>query len=154
MNEISALFWHVRISAYLCFHRYHPQCIYSICSVVLLAAGIMHHVGVKSRAVMDYQMTSNFVYTSGESYFPAWRARLDDNRVIVYEQPYWSASQNLDSWIQIDLMTLFRITGLVIQGHETEYFFLTKCQITYSLGDPMEFIDYKNSTGDVVCISL
>ena len=99
-------------------------------------------------------MTSNFVYTSGESYFPAWRARLDDNRVIVYEQPYWSASQNLDSWIQIDLMTLFRITGLVIQGHETEYSFLTKCQITYSLGDPMEFIDYKNSTGDVVCISL
>ena len=110
----------------------------------------VHHVGIKSGGVMDYQMTSNIIHLSGTDYFPAWGARLDRNTPVVYERPYWYGGTKPGNWIQIDLMVMYRITGFVIQGYEKKYLFMKTCRITYSLGDPMIFIVYKNSTGGEV----
>ena len=116
----------------------------------ILCLGMMSHVGIKTYGVMDYQMTSSTLYTSASSYYPAWRARLDSSKTIVYEYPYWSGNTVVDSWIQIDLMVMFRITGVVFQGAPKKFLFLKKCQIAYSTGDPMLFIDYNKTNGERV----
>ena len=75
-------------------------------------------LGMESGKISEDQITSSSFFTDRE----AWEGRLNNIK-------YWAPITNTDSWIQVDLWNLTRVSGIITQGSSGFSEWITKLQI-------------------------
>ena len=109
--------------------------------------GCQGPLGMASRAVTDEQFTASSESVSGHN--AAHQGRL--NFKATRAGGAWSAyNSDINPWLQIDLLTLYRVTLVATQGGGDSYMWVTQYQLQYSNNDTaVEFQTYKEPGNDI-----
>ena len=62
-------------------------------------AADLHALGMYSRQISDFQISSSRYYCEEAQCYPPWQARLNVNQEITDEKRYWRAG--VSDWIQV-----------------------------------------------------
>lgn len=94
-----------------------------------------------SRAINDKQITASSESDGGHA---AHQGRLKSSASA------WSAgNNNHNQWLQIDLFTLYRVTGVATQGGGDSDKWVTQYQLQYSNNDTAVEFQFYNNTNKV-----
>ena len=78
-------------------------------------------LGMEDNTILDSQLSASYWFGSGSE---AHNARLNHNWG-------WGTTGANDTWIQVDLNTPMRVSGVVIQGMATQSYWLTEFKVQY-----------------------
>ena len=92
---------------------------------------------MEDRRILDSQINASSESTDRQ----AFKARLD--RALSAEGSWSAAVNEAYQWIQVDLGVLKRVSGIVLQGRQDLYQWVTKYKVDYSV-DPMSWMWVKD----------
>ena len=73
---------------------------------------------------------------------------------IVKEGYLWDPQDSdTASWIQVNLMVPHTIRAVILQGSPEDFYFTETFEVSYSLGDPLDFQYHVNNTTGVNTVS-
>jgi hypothetical protein len=110
---------------------------------------------MKSFDIEDYQITASRILYYDPYSLPPWNARLDSPKIkdgvrngLQYAWFRYGSVPN--TFVQVDLMAVHRVTGFAFQGHPTYNSYVTKFKIQYSNSSLDDMQWYSNDNGAVL----
>ena len=104
-----------------------------------------------SRAINDKQITASSESDNG--YHAAHQGRLTSSASGGAGRAWTAGNSNHNQWLQIDLFTLYRVTGVATQGGGDSDEWVTQYQLQDSNNDTAVEFQFYNNTNKVALMT-